>query len=414
MKKSIVIILALFSFYSLFGMSVVSESAGNSFDSYPMLEAYYDKETHISDSAFWDNLKIELLTVSKSDPLYSWFGHCAVLVTPPSGNSVMYDYGTFAFGKGFYANFAMGRLWYTCSSSIGAYRLAEMKTDRRTISAVELDLSPTQKYAVVNFLMTNSSDGYNVYLYNHYTDNCATRIRDLLDFISEGDFRAWAEEQSGLSFRQQTSRILVNNRIVMWALDFLQSGNIDSDATLWDEMFLPENLEKAVLEYGKFGTKQVYYSDFRGKTDRPENSTGARNNILYSCCVAVLICSLAFIGLKKSKVVYKIQGFTVNLVLGLMGCVLFFMMNFTSHNVTFMNENILFINPLLLVIAFMTLSDRFKPVIKWFYRILSGIILVLIVLKLVLPNVFLQNNWSQIIVMLPYCLINSQISLRRL
>ena len=61
------------------------------FDSIPMLESYYD-ESDDGNASFWDCCEVSLLTISDGIPLYSWFGHSAILVTTPDGRAYTFDY----------------------------------------------------------------------------------------------------------------------------------------------------------------------------------------------------------------------------------------------------------------------------------------------------------------------------------
>ncbi len=379
-------------------------NATNVFDSIPMLEAYYNPSFEDTNEAFWEACKISLVTIGEGKPLYSWFGHSALLVEAPNYPAYVYDYGSFSFAEdGFYKNFALGRLWFCCSVSYASYELAYLESTSRSYHLVELNLSASQKKAIINFLNINASEEHRTYLYNHYTDNCATRLRDIINYATDGDFESWATGIEGHTFRQLASSALSKNRLVQWVLEFLQSGQIDGSATLWDEMFLPSILEKAILQYGiQSGLTQSDNSDYTPSVVEP------KSNILFSIIVGLalgMLCVLLLLW-KKHIRIYKTFTFTVNLIFGLLGTLLMFMMFFTNHNVTWYNENILFINPVLIIVAIMSL--RRKPdQLTTVYKVLLGIMAVLVVLKLVLPNVFLQDNWCVFIMITPYYLANA-------
>ena len=55
-----------------FGVSVGPKTqTANSFDSLPMLDAYYDEDTPSGQEAFWAECRIFLVTIGEGDPLYS-------------------------------------------------------------------------------------------------------------------------------------------------------------------------------------------------------------------------------------------------------------------------------------------------------------------------------------------------------
>lgn len=425
MRKRLVTIALMASIISglVFGVSVGQKTqTPNNFDSFPMLDAYYDEDVSSEQEGFWAKCRIFLITIGEGDPLYSWFGHTALLVESPSNPSYMFDYGTFSFdADNFYRNFIMGRLWFCCNVSYGDYELPYLGTTGRKVSKVELNLTPFQKKAIISFLNVNSESGNRTYLYHHYNDNCATRVRDIISYATDGDFEAWAKAKEGLSFRKRASGALSRNRFVQWALEFLQSGQIDGKATAWEEMFLPELLERYVLEYG-LETGLVSSDGYELVYEQTLESAGGRGsqpspNYAFSIILGASLAAIAFALLwfsQRSSVLrtYRIYSFSVDLVFGILGSVLMFMMFFTNHNVTWCNENLLFVNPLLFAMAIKSLgikdssSDKAKRLSVW-YKGLLCVMAMLVVLKVALPGVFLQDNWTVIIAMASYYAVNA-------
>ena len=415
LKRAICVLLCIMALSSrVFAVSVkTTETTSNSFDSIPMLEAYYD-ETITSNEDFWDACEISLITIGEGQPLYSWFGHSALLVEAPDYPAYVYDYGTFSFDEeGFYKNFALGRLWFCCSVSYASYELAYLEMTGRSYSQVKLNLTAEQKKAIINFLSINSQEENRTYLYNHYTDNCATRLRDIINYATDGDFETWAKSIDGRTFRQLASAALSKNRPIQWVLEFLQSGQIDQSATLWDEMFLPAILEQAVIQYGNNLVEPDSYN-----SSKLVSASGVqpKSNMLFSVLVGLALGLICFVLLWRANSkgrygLYKAYAFTVDLIFGLLGTLLMFMMFFTNHNVTWYNENLLFVNPLLIAMAIMTLKN--SKLTKYFYRALLGIMAVLVVLKLVLPSIFIQDNWTVFAMMVPYYLVNAILLKRR-
>lgn len=411
MKRTIVTFtVLLFACVAVFAVSVTYTGQENSFDSRPMLDAFYSEDsinTQDFTKSFWDDVKISLLTVSKDDVLYSWFGHTAILVEAP-GTSIVYDYGRFSFGEDFYLNFAMGRLWYKCSATWAQYELQQFLQSKRTVSKVELDLTSAQKCAVYTFLDTNASEQYNTYLYHNYNDNCATRIRDLLSKITDGDFENWAKKQEGVSFRAQISRILRHSPFIMWVLDYLQGPSIDMPATLWEEMFLPENLEKALVKYGKLGSEITFLTDFRDTDTRPLNFEKPQSIILISAVFGILCGAIVYLSKRRCRPLYYGFTATVDLILGLMSCLLIFMMCFTMHDYCWNNENLVFINPLLIIAALTGISkkEEKRMTAQKIYTFLTLLTLMYIALSVLFPSIIIQKNWEQIAFILPFYIGN--------
>ena len=197
---------------------------------------------------------------------------------------------------------------------------------------------------------------------------------------------------------------------MLWGLDFLQSGNIDRKATLWDEMFLPEVLEKAVMEYYGLGRETLVeggsYTEMSGKP---------QDNVVFSAILGLVLggVSAVLIWFGKEMVNY-IYTAVVNSILGILGSVLLFMMLFTNHDVTWFNENIVFVNPSLLVLAVFSVlaagrtgkAFRMRRIVNVSYMVLVGLTLLLVLFKVLMDGVFLQQNWSTIFTVLLYYLPN--------
>jgi hypothetical protein len=119
--------------------------------------------------------------------LYSWFGHAAIVVWQPGGHGVMYDYGVFdTQQKGFYWNFIRGRMLYNIWATDADWRLELEMEGGRSVVEYRLDLPPQAKYQIMEFLKRNALEENNTYLYHFYKDNCATRLRDIIDAATGG------------------------------------------------------------------------------------------------------------------------------------------------------------------------------------------------------------------------------------
>ncbi|MBQ7508280.1 MAG: DUF4105 domain-containing protein [Spirochaetales bacterium] len=400
MRKAVVCaILCLLAVCGLFAVSLRSGAQEvRPFDSLPMLDAYYD-EGDDGNLAYWDRCTVSLLTITPGDPIYSWFGHAAILVTTPEGRRVTYDYGTFSFNdEDFFVNFAFGRLWFVCWSANADYQIADLRYEGRGARQIVLPLTAEQKKAIIGFLNTNVRAENRTYLYHHYKDNCATRLRDIINTATGGAFRLWAQEQSGISFRKQASRALSRNPFIQWGLDFLQSGRIDRKATLWDEMFLPEVLEDAVSRYFGLSSETVVEPASEKDAYLPEKP---QSGILFSIAMGAVLCALGLLPLLFGRTrTYDIYSAIVEIVFGILGSLLLFMMFFTNHDVTWFNENLIFVNPLLFVMAVFALCGRkSERASVMSSRLAVAVIGVLAVLKIILPGMFVQANWPVIIPM---------------
>ena len=428
----------------LFSASLAPEGREpDPFDSAVMLaDQNFEEPLSSAETQAADNLLIQLATMGKGDPLYVWFGHSGLVVTDLRNNrKVMYDYGVFSFDNDFYRTFIMGRMFYQVWATSAEARFAQAREEDRDLRLITLDLPPEGKLALVKFLNYNILPENQTYLYHHYRENCSTRIRDIIDKAVGGQFSAWAKSiPSQQTLRQHVMRHTSDSPFIDWVLNFLQSGRIDHPITLWEEMFLPEMLEKALLQFS--------YTDSSGKEVpivsgsevlNVESPAAGRTPVLgtwhsmtgwgFVFGLAIGLISLMlrtgfltsdFTTIRRiSHVLLGIINWSWTLVTGICSSVLLFMMVFTSHDVTYANENILFVSPWMLVMSVWSLQMLFgnrKALVRFrkscsFFTIAT---VVLIILKCVYPDFLIQQNWQIICTMLPIYLLNSNFSFERI
>ncbi|MGN0907748.1 MAG: DUF4105 domain-containing protein, partial [Bullifex sp.] len=309
--------------------------------------------------------------------------------------------GVFAFSPTFYMDFIFGRLYYSLMVTPSSYSLSKAEWEDRELRRVELDVPLSAKKDVINFLNFNSLPENSTYLYHHYEDNCATRIRDLYDASTNGEFRAWAEGIStGKSYRDYTTEIMYRNFPVNWTLNFLQGPSIDDKLTLWEACFLPDVLEEAITEFSGSESKVLYES-----TREKGNHKG---NLIIESFLAGLIAASFLIYTHKCH--RRIWGLLMSLILiflTVLSSVLIFMMCFSNHDVTYFNENIVICSPVLLIALCSSLRTLFgkkgreAALCLSVLRVYFYLTLALLVAKGLFMGALCQDNIAQILLLLP-------------
>jgi len=355
---------------------------------------------------------LSLLTVGSGDPLYAWFGHSALIIGQPSGGEVMYDYGNFDPNqKNFYLNFARGRMYYSIWESGAEWRIEEALSEKRDVKLIELDLSPEAKLAVIKFLQNNAKEENSIYLYHFYYDNCATRIRDIINAATIGEFRRWAEAQDTTSsYRQNVQRYMGHSPIIFWALDFLQGKTIDKPLNRYEEMFLPESLYQAVMDFSPSLVKnaEVLQDTSSSNVRFTANTRNVNYDWAYALSGSAFALILFLLGYRYRRTTSVLYALVL-LVLGVLGSILLFMMTFSDMDMTWFNENIVLMNPLLfigMVSAFASAITKKKPgtLAKWTYQGIFVIGIALVVAKGLWPTLLVQDNLKIIVLVLPLAL----------
>ena len=192
---------------------------------------------------------ISLLTMEPGDALWERFGHTAIRVRDGFRDG-LFSYGAAPFlDPRFMWAFARGegRFFVVVErfeKSIARYQLSD-----RTVQQQELKLPAHAKRALMAKLIANTRPPNNRYLYDQLYDNCATRLRDLIDEASQGALtRAAALRHPNRRFRDYTLEAMAGHPVGHWALDLLGSAHQDLPVDGYKEMYLPVFLRDRLAE----------------------------------------------------------------------------------------------------------------------------------------------------------------------
>lgn len=369
-----------------------------------------------------EDLQIKLVTIAPGSETYALWGHTAIIVEDQRLHTArFYNYGLFSFHlENFYLNFAFGRLIFEVGASDAAWELAFYSRKNREIRIQVLNLAPAKRLQMARFLENNILPENREYLYDHYFDNCSTRIRDLIDRMVDGELAAITGAHSPLTLREHTRRYTYQYFFMDWLLMFLMGRSIDQPINEWDEMFLPDELEKYV--------GRVKYRDEQGNTIPLVSDSYIHHNVpeyhgvparaparwlpglFYGLVLAGAALTLAWykkMGSKPGRILYGLYNSLIGFLLGIPGLVLTFLMFFTDHRVTYYNENLLLANPLTaLAIPLGLLAalnvGRSSSYLLYLWRLLAAAALLALVGKL-FTSVD-QENWQSLGAILPVLL----------
>jgi hypothetical protein len=378
-----------------------------------------------------DYLTLKIAVMGPGDQLYFWWGHIGLLIEDEiSGQTRFYDYGLFSFDNdNFFVNFAFGRLLYTCGVSPAEYNFAAYKATNRDITLYTLDLPASRKEEILRFAENNVLPENKDYYYHHFKDNCATRIRDIIDLGTGGQFKVrYGEAPGRYTLREHVRRHTWFSPFFDWLLSFLMGQDIDTPITVWEEMFLPSEIGRRIADFrytDASGTERNLVSSvevLNRAVNRPAVLEVPRKQwpreLVLGLGIAVFLAVLFLVRKKRpgpGRVLWGISQSLLGLFFGGAGMVLFFMSFFTNHDYTWHNSNVLFINPLLLAAVPMgILVARAKEKRKrlfpeqflralWTYVFLGGLLSMVIKLS---PAYYQQNQVTQALV-LPFTLVLS-------
>ena len=355
-----------------------------------------------------EDLVIELTTFGQGSPIITWFGHSVLIVKDTRLNrGRLYNFGMFRMNMESMDDFAAGNFeFYVADAAIKpvyrAYRDAG-----RDVRIQRLDLPATEKKLLAEKLVEAVAPENRYYVYDHYLDNCSTRIRDLIDAAVDGQLKEALTTPTDLTFRDHTRRMAERSMFVEMLLMYLENYTIDKPIEVWDELFLPGQLEQQLENFSYTGPKgseieivessRVFYDN--GKPGPPDEPP---MHWPWFLGAGLFVGLVGFqLGRNRERDYYGagwgIYSLLVGLLLGLPGTSLFIMATMTNHDLTYWNENLFLASPLSLLACYAGalalkngVSNSTKRLDRRVWTLLLGLAVAYLPLKL-LPWLYQDN-----------------------
>jgi hypothetical protein len=292
------------------------------------------------------------------DHPFSKFGHVAIVVRDPTtGREDVFNYGTFSFHSPWLiVDFLKGKFLYWLSVDSLAHTVAAYRRERRSVLLQELALPAENRRALWAFLRENAEPENRYYRYDYYLDNCATRVRDVLDRAALGRIHAASLGPGRLTFRGHTMRLVAGDFPLLAALDIVMGPLIDRPIAEWDEMFLPEQLVAVARRVNMPApggeTPLVSREIVLATTDRPPVRDVPPSFIVPFGAVGTAgggaLCWLLNRRAGRERLLSAAMLASLGLVCGLLGTLFAMLWALTDHQVAHRNENLLLCSPLAL------------------------------------------------------------------
>jgi hypothetical protein len=305
-----------------------------------------------------DSIQFYLLTASPGEETYAAFGHSAIRVADPvHGTDLAYNYGTFDFSTPhFYWKFITGKLMYSLSIQRFEHFRDAYQSWGQAIYQQKINLTNKEKWQLLNNLRINYHPRNRYYRYDFFRDNCATRIRDMIQKSVDGkvlyDSGYVTQNQN---FRQLISTYLNNEPWTFFGINLLLGKGSDSIATLTDYMFLPEHMRDLYTR-----TKIARGGSVSFITEKPvelfptmlsfPKPNPFTSPVTIFWLVFIIMAILTYWEYRKG-ICFRGLNFFLFFVVGLLGCLFLFLTTCSLHKVLTQNYNIVWANPLSLVIA---------------------------------------------------------------
>jgi hypothetical protein len=310
------------------------------------------------------DLTISLLTMGPGAHPFTKFGHSAIWVhDAQSERDEVYNYGTFAFDSPtLLLDSVAGKLpyWLSVQSYMGTLRA--YGEAGRSLQASELELTPAQRVQLYAALRENARPEHRYYRYDYYRDNCATRIRDVIDGVIGGRIAARTQPTAAsMSFREHTLRLVADDPLLYAGLDLAVGRQTDAPITFWDEAFLPQKLHDAlastrVVRDGRElplvrSERSLLSSKLAEPRAAPPSWSGRYQLVGLGLGALFGLLGWAGYSLRAARVVLGLAYVVLGGSLGLLGCALAYLTFFSAHSAAAANYNVLLVPPWLLLLA---------------------------------------------------------------
>ena len=323
---------------------------------------------------------ISILTCNPGKDVYSMYGHTAIRVSDPDQNlDVVFNYGVFSFDSpNFMYRFAKGQTDYLMVGQKFSSFISEYEQDKRSVYEQVLNLSPEGKNRLFQALIENARPENREYRYNFFMDNCATRIRDMIEHHAGAQVH-FTENHPKESYRDLIKKFHHSFRWIDLGIDLLVGKKADEPVSAYGQMFLPEYLQnqfaKAVITID--GKPQPLVLETRTLVDYPNSKLNSDLSLPVFAFGLLFLLTL-FIsvrGFLRKKKTDWIDYWLFSLS-GLAGLIIGWFTLYSEHPAMSPNYNLFWAFPLNLIFVFIWRIKRWrKQTRNYFY--LSGALLLL-------------------------------------
>lgn len=344
-------------------------------------------EIQLSDEA---EVIVLILDPTQSE-LYSAFGHSAFRISDPANRiDMVFNYGIFDFDQpNFYLNFTKGKLYYRLGTGkYNSYKRYNFRDDRTWREHV-LNINQAEKQSIFDFLINNAKPENANYYYNYCFDNCATRMRDVIN-LALGDRISYdySYANDSLSFRDLMDKYLTYQPWGDLGIDICLGSEIDEIADGFHYQYMPlyleEALHSAILKTDSTDVPVIASSSIVNISSEQPTNDGFKPIHLF--VILFFIVGLITHRSLKYNANYKFLDVLLFGVTGLLGCFLLFLWFGTDHLSKY-NFNLLWAMPLNLVAIYFLYQASKPEWLRFYFLAFGGLQLFLIIFRELLPQV---------------------------
>ena len=308
-----------------------------------------------------------------SEPHNIW-GHSEIRVQQ-GPIDLYFNYGVFDFqAPAFMWRFMLGETDYMCQPVPRAFATVGME-ERRMVEQ-ELNLPQDKALAVRNFLWNNAQPENRTYRYKFLSDNCSTRPRDIIEMAAGEGLRYPAMGDTTVTYRDILAHYCRNYAWEKFGIDLVLGWDVDTVLDQRATMFIPMLLMDAVAG-ATIQTDSVTLPLVKATTVPIDKSTEGNvrpptpwyaSPMAFALLIVALTLLVTYRDVRRRDISrwFDTLLFTTG---GLAGCILFFLIFFSTHEATSPNINIAWLHPLLLLLAVLPWFKKTRTAARWLHAV---------------------------------------------
>lgn len=350
-------------------------------------------------------VRVGVMTMQPGGIFWERFGHNAVVVD--DGERITsYNFGFFDPGEAdFTANFIKGRMNYLLAALPLEQDLSYYRRAGRGVSIQWLDLDETQRDFIAGRLEYLARPENARYRYDYFTNNCATRVRDVVDEALSGRLQKQLGASSlGNSYRSETVRLAWPARWMAIGFDLGLNAKADAALSRWQEAFIPMRLQDSLAEFRMAdGRPLVRETEILLEDKRMPPPAEVPQWSLAAMAIGIALGGAFFLAGRKHPKAFKAMALVYGGLCGLIGTALLLIWIGTEHRFAHGNANLLLFSPLSwLALVLYSIRDRSAIGQRAFtltVMVLAGMAVLAVTLRLL--DAGSQHNLNWILMALP-------------
>ena len=321
-----------------------------------------------------DSVRVSLVTFYPGSEPHNIWGHSEIRVQQGPVD-LYFNYGVFDFqAPAFMWRFMLGETDYLCMPVPRAY--ATMGMEGRRMVEQELNLPQDRAIAVRNFLWYNAQPENRTYRYKFLSDNCSTRPRDIIEMAAGEGLQYPAMGDTTVTYRDILAHYCRNYAWEKFGIDLVLGWNVDTVLDQRATMFIPMILMDAI-DHATIKTDSVTMPLVKATTVPVDASTAGKVKpptpwYISPMAVALLVLLLTLLVSSRDWRRRDVSRWFDTILFttgGLAGCLLFFLIFFSTHEATSPNINVAWLHPLLLLLAVLPWFKKTRTAAGWLHAL---------------------------------------------